>query len=266
MTRPVILTIAGSDPSGGAGIQGDLKVFAAQGCHGASVITALTAQDTQGVHGVLPVPAPFVESQLRLVLQDMHPVAAKIGMLAGADIVRCVAGTLRAEFRGQLVLDTIVASTSGAVLLDPEGVEAMVDLLFPLATLVTPNAVEAGWFLGRNIETLDDACTAAVELLELGASAVLLKGGHLNGPLADDILATPDNLEVLTADRIDTPHTHGTGCALSAAIACRLARGRTLHEAVLEAKAALLQGLGHGSSPGQGIGSPDHSRMQTPVH
>jgi hydroxymethylpyrimidine/phosphomethylpyrimidine kinase len=258
---PIALTIAGSDSSGGAGIQADLKTFSAFGVYGASVITALTAQNTQGVTAVEPVAASFVAAQMEAVLCDLAVGAIKTGMLANASIIEAVARRLRDGPRRPLVVDPVMVATSGDVLLEVDAVDALKRELFPQALLITPNLPEAARLLGTKAAA-DDAQAAeqARALLALGCGAVLLKGGHGTGEAAVDILCDGRGIERLVRPRIDTPHTHGTGCTLSAAIAALLARGVPLREAVARAKAFVWQALeaGRGLGVGRGHGPVDH--------
>jgi len=257
----IALTIAGSDSSGGAGIQADLKTFSAFGVYGASVITALTAQNTRGVQGIESVPDGFVAAQLHSVLSDLEIGAIKTGMLANAGIVKTVARALREAPPRPLVVDPVMVATSGDVLLKPDSVDALKRELVPLATLITPNLAEAAILLGSGeakseAEMLDQSRA----LLALGCRAVLLKGGHATGDSAVDVLADAMGTERLELPRIDTPNTHGTGCTLSAAVAALLARGAALADAVHRAKAYVWQGLQHsrGLGVGHGRGPLDH--------
>jgi hydroxymethylpyrimidine/phosphomethylpyrimidine kinase len=251
----IALTIAGSDSSGGAGIQADLKTFAAFGVYGASAITALTAQNTHGVQGIHAVPAGFVAAQLESVLSDLHPGAVKTGMLADAEIVATVARMLRARPYRPLVVDPVMVATSGDVLLKPEAVDTLRRDLVPLAHLITPNLAEAAILLGTSeAECEAEMLDQARALLRLGCATVLLKGGHAGGEAAVDVLADAAGTERLALARLDTPHTHGTGCTLSAAIAALLARGAPLDEAVRRAKAYVWHALRHGRALGVGHG------------
>jgi hydroxymethylpyrimidine/phosphomethylpyrimidine kinase len=251
----IALTIAGSDSSGGAGIQADLKTFSTFGVYGASVITALTAQNTRGVHGIEAVSAPFVAAQLDAVLSDLDVGAIKTGMLADAEIVATVARTLRAAPPRLLIVDPVMVATSGDTLLEPEAVDALKLQLIPLATLITPNLPEAAILLGcARAENEAQMADQARALLALGCSAALVKGGHASGDVAIDILAAGPDIERFASPRVDTLHTHGTGCTLSAAIAALLAQGATLGEAVHRAKAFVWQGLQHGRGLGVGHG------------
>lgn len=265
---PVVLTVAGSDSGGGAGIQADLKTFAAHGVYGASVLTALTAQNTLGVRGVLPVPVDFVRLQLETVLDDLAVDAVKIGMLAGADVVTVVAAVLTERRAGPVVLDPVMVATSGDTLLDPGAVAAVRDVLLPLADLVTPNVPEAGALLGTGPATSVGECREqAEELLRRSGTAVLLKGGHLgggdSGTESVDVLATRAGTVLVRRERVATSATHGTGCTLSSALAAQAAlhpgpAGRTPDwgslvdpardylQAALTAGARLHLGSGHG--------------------
>lgn len=255
---PNVLSIAGSDPSGGAGIQADLKTFAALGCHGMAVITALTAQNTQGVDAVHLAPACFVAKQIASVFDDIDVAAIKIGMLGSDTIVEAVAGAL-APHRGlPVVLDPVLVATSGAALGDAVVVGAMRARLFPLATLITPNLAEAARFAGTGpLETHEAMEIAARRLVGEGAAAWLLKGGHRHAETADDLLLDGGEMLWFSSPRVATRNTHGTGCTLSSAIAAFLAKGSGLHEAVAQAKAYLDDALagadrlrvGHGPGP-----------------
>jgi hydroxymethylpyrimidine/phosphomethylpyrimidine kinase len=252
---PIALTIAGSDSSGGAGIQADLKTFSAFGVYGASVITALTAQNTHGVQAVEAVPASFVAAQLDSVLSDLAVDAIKTGMLADAGITESVARALRAGPPRPLVVDPVMVATSGDVLLRPEAIGAVKSALIPLATLITPNLAEAAVLLeaGR-AESEAEMRDQARALLELGCRAVLVKGGHGTGDRVVDVLVDASGVEICAGPRIATPHTHGTGCTLSAAIAALLAKGATLPEAVRRAKTFVWHGLQAGRTLGVGGG------------
>ncbi|MDX3977944.1 bifunctional hydroxymethylpyrimidine kinase/phosphomethylpyrimidine kinase [Shinella sp.] len=252
-----ILSIAGSDPSGGAGIQADLKTFAARGTYGMAVLTALTAQNTQGVSGVHLVPPTFVAAQIADVFSDVRVDAVKIGMIASAEIAEAVANSLSSRRGLPIVLDPVMVAKGGASLLAREAVEALTRRLLPLATVLTPNLPEAAALLGEP-EAVDRAGMEdqARRLLTLGPKAVLLKGGHLPGTESPDVLATPDRLHWFEGVRVLTRNTHGTGCSLSSAIAAELGKGRTLVDATAAAKSfiagavrssdALTVGSGHG--------------------
>ncbi|WP_019451116.1 bifunctional hydroxymethylpyrimidine kinase/phosphomethylpyrimidine kinase [Cupriavidus sp. BIS7] len=266
-TPPRTLTIAGSDSGGGAGIQADLKTFAALGCFGMSAITAITAQNTLGVTGVHAIPAEMVAAQIDAVASDIGVDAAKTGMLGAAAIVEAVAAAVDRHGIRKLVVDPVMISTSGATLSDDATSQAMVRLLFPRAMLVTPNLPEASYLLGRRITRRAEMETAAVDLLALGCQAVLLKGGHLedDGPDSfglDDLLMLADGtVRVYTHPRIDTPNLHGTGCTLAAAITSQLARGDTLPDAVGAALDYVAQAIASGARLrlGSGNGPLNHS-------
>jgi hydroxymethylpyrimidine/phosphomethylpyrimidine kinase len=261
-----VLTIAGSDSGGGAGIQADLKTFSALGCYGMSVITALTAQNTTVVTGIFPVSADFVSAQIDAVMSDIGADAVKIGMLHSAELIAAVAEGLKRYNVKKIVIDPVMVSKSGDHLLQTEAVQALKTLLLPLATVLTPNLPEASVLLGRKVEKIADMEDAARDLAALGPRAVLLKGGHLEGKQSPDILyRTGTNgidggaqpAKIFEAARIDTPNSHGTGCTLSSAIAAFLARGLEIEEAARQAKAYISEALkagadyqiGHGHGP-----------------
>ena len=262
MSRPpVALTIAGSDPSGGAGIQADLKTFSALGVYGTSVVTALTAQNTRGVTGVHVVPTEFVTQQLETLVADVRLDAIKIGMLANAGIVGAVGDFLRRHPHDYVVLDPVMVSTSGDRLLDDDAVQAVRDLM-PLASLVTPNLAEAAALLDtRPARTLADMRLHATALQELGAPRVLIKGGHSEGaPEAVDLLLDLDGEMLLRAPRVGTVNTHGTGCTLSSALAALRPQRDSWLEAALDAKAWLTGALAAADrlEIGQGHGPVHH--------
>ena len=245
-----VLIVAGSDSGGGAGIQADLKTVMALGGYAATAVTALTAQNTVGVHAAFPVPPAFVRLQMQVVLDDLGADVVKTGMLGDAAVIEAVADVLRG--RGlPLVLDPVMVAKGGAPLLDPAAVDAL-RAFVPMAALLTPNIPEAAVLLGRAVV---DAEEAAVALLGLGAAAVLLKGGHGDGSLLRDVLATAGGVEVFEGPRIDTRHTHGTGCTLASAVAAGLAQGIGLRDAVerglayVQAAIAAAPGLGAGHGP-----------------
>jgi hydroxymethylpyrimidine/phosphomethylpyrimidine kinase len=258
---PIALTIAGSDSSGGAGIQADLKTFSALGVYGASVLTALTAQNTQGVQGILEVPADFVRAQMSSVFSDLDVDAVKTGMLASADIVIAVAEELARRREVRLICDPVMVATSGDVLLKPDAIAAYRDRLIPRALLLTPNLPEAARLLDAAEAVNEEAMVVQARALRaLGCIAVLLKGGHGQGEAAVDILVIGDNVTRLTARRLDTPHSHGTGCTLSAAVAALLAKGASLEDSVHRAKLYVWRALEAGThlGIGRGRGPVDH--------
>ena len=259
-TVPCVLTIAGSDSGGGAGIQADLKTFMAQRCYGASVITALTAQNTLGVAGIHAPPPEFVALQMRTVLEDIPICAAKTGMLFSALIIEAVAKELQAK-DFPLVVDPVSVSQSGHKLLQDDAVRAMVERMLPLADLATPNRPEAELLTGIAITDRASLFSALERLLDLGAKAVLIKGGHMEeqGGMLTDWLARPGMEPMpLPVARVDTSHTHGTGCALSAAIAARLALGDDLVTSVKNAQTFLNRALASGFAVGRGASPPNH--------
>lgn len=249
------LTIAGSDSSGGAGIQADLKAIAAQGGYGASVITALTAQNTQAVTLAEPVSRAMLEAQLSAVFEDLNVVAVKSGMLPTPEAIMSVAHALREYAPAHYVLDPVMISKSGYHLIPAESVSALVSHLLPLASLVTPNTHEAEALSGMSsIRTVTDMEAAGRRILASGARAVLVKGGHLDHAEAVDVLVTEGGCETFTAPRLAARHTHGTGCTYSAAIATRLGQGQDLGTAIRDAKVFLTAAIEAGLEVGHGIG------------
>ena len=261
---PRVLSIAGSDSGGGAGIQADLKTMSALGCFGMTAITAITAQNTQGVRAIQGLPPALLEQQIDAVVEDIGVDAVKIGMLHDADVVRAVARAIDRHHLERVVLDPVMVATSGDRLIAQETVAVLVAELFPRVTIITPNLDEAGWFVGHAIPTADALEAAARELRALGARGVLLKGGHLSGPVITDLLLDDAGVARWDGDRIDTPNTHGTGCTLSSAIACGLARGLALVDAVAQARDYVRAAL-HASAQwrlGRGHGPLDHGWAQ----
>ncbi|MCX7655175.1 MAG: bifunctional hydroxymethylpyrimidine kinase/phosphomethylpyrimidine kinase [Treponemataceae bacterium] len=252
-----LLTIAGSDSSGGAGIQADLKTFAALGCYGMSVICAVTAQNTESVCAVHPVPVDVIKAQIAAIFQDLRVDGVKIGMMGNAAAIRMVACQLVQYRPPRVVLDPVMVSKSGYSLLEKDAQEVLIKDLFPLVDLVTPNIYEAEVISGKTINNPEDMKRAADAILSLGASAVLIKGGHLDGP-CNDVLMTPHVVRVFSSPRIETPHTHGTGCSLSSAIAALWARGFSLEDAVMNAKYWLSKAIKEGLPIGKGHGPVHH--------
>jgi hydroxymethylpyrimidine/phosphomethylpyrimidine kinase len=248
------MTIAGSDSGGGAGIQADLKTFAALGVHGTSAITAITAQNTVGVSEVFELPPAMVVAQIDAIVGDLGVAAAKTGMLSSAPIIDVVAGAVRRHRLALLVVDPVMVAKGGAQLLRDDAVEALRTTLLPLAAIVTPNLPEAEVLLGRSLPTFEDRRNAAQELVRLGARAAVVKGGHAEGD-AIDVYADSEELFELSAERIDTVNTHGSGCTFSAAIASYLAMGHSTPDAVRRAKAFITSAIefsidvGHGHGP-----------------
>lgn len=257
---PAALTIAGSDSSGGAGIQADLRTFAALEVYGASAITAVTSQNTLGVRGVEVLSPRFVASQIDAVLDDVPVGAIKTGMLASAAVAEAVVVELT-KCNVPIVVDPVMVAKSGALLLDDDAVAVVASRLLPLATLVTPNLAEAERLVGFPVRTVDDQERAARLLVDRGAKAALVKGGHAQGDPVDVLFIGESlTLKKLTSKRVDTPHTHGTGCTYSAAIVARLARGEDLRAAVSGAKAWLTDALRSAPGIGHGVGPVDHLR------
>jgi len=269
---PRVLSIAGSDSGGGAGIQADLKTFAALGCYGMTAITALTAQNTQGVQAIHAVPAPFLREQLSSVLEDIGADAVKIGMLHAVDVVHTVAWAIDHYRLPRVVLDPVMVATSGDALIESSTVSVLVQELFKRVALVTPNLDEAALLLGRPLRETGELEQACADLLDLGAPAVLLKGGHLGGDLLTDVLAVAGQPRAawlrLQGARIASRNVHGTGCTLSSAIAAHLALGRTLQDAVQAAHGYIRAAIaaGAGVQTGQGHGPLNHGHHPLPMH
>ncbi len=256
-----VLSIAGSDSGGGAGIQADLKTFSALGCFGMTALTAITAQNTLGVTAIHGLPAEMLQAQLDAVLQDIGVDAVKIGMLHSPELVRVVAQTIKRYSLDKVVLDPVMVATSGDRLIAQETADVLVQELFPLATVVTPNLDEAGWLIGQTITTTEAMPAAAQALLDKGTRSVLLKGGHLPGNWVADLLLQADGQScLLESERIATHNGHGTGCTLSSAIACFLAQGHELEQTVRQARAYILQAIAAGADvhTGRGHGPLNH--------
>lgn len=252
----VMLTVAGSDPSGGAGIQADLKTATALGVYGSAVITSLTAQNTIGVSAVLPIPASFVVEQYVSVVTDLNVRAVKIGMLGTAEVAEAMADVLRRHLVPAVVLDPVMVATSGDRLVSDDVVDAIRQHLLPLATVVTPNLPEAAALLRRKLAHDEEGmATAALALQQAGAQAALVKGGHLTGSTSGDVLADTDGLTWFRSNRIETTNTHGTGCTLSSAIASFLTYPLPLRQAVQHAKDYLTGALEEGSRQHLGLGN-----------
>ncbi|MGH8874103.1 MAG: bifunctional hydroxymethylpyrimidine kinase/phosphomethylpyrimidine kinase [Acidimicrobiia bacterium] len=260
MTPPVALTIAGSDSGGGAGIQADLKTFAALGVFGTSAITALTAQNTVGVQGIHAVPPEFVDLQITSVLSDLPVAAVKTGMLATAEIIEVVAKRASAGDLPNLVVDPVMVAASGDLLLDRQAEHAYTELLFPHALVITPNLDEATVLVGRRLESVEDMRMAAGELAGSGTSYVVVKGGHLPGEQVVDVVYHEGQITELSAARLETPNVHGSGCTLASAIAAGLASGREPIEAIRRAKDYLTSAIRSGAAwrLGAGRGPADH--------
>jgi len=241
---PIALTIAGSDSGGGAGVQADLKTFAALGVHGTSAITCITAQNPKRVTGIQPIRADMVRRQIEAVFDELPPAAVKTGMLYSAEIIRAVADFFERGKRPPLIVDPVMVSTSGAVLLKPSAIRVLQERLLPLAALITPNLDEAEILTSRKLRNLEDMRAAARELRERFGCAVLVKGGHLRAPhAATDVFFNGHKSRLLVARRVRGVSTHGTGCTYSAAIAAGLARGQNLPHAVRFAKAFITRAI-----------------------
>jgi hydroxymethylpyrimidine/phosphomethylpyrimidine kinase len=267
--RGRVLIIAGSDSGGGAGIQADIKAVTALGGFAMTAITALTAQNTQGVFGVHPVPLDFIRQQVEVVMGDLGADAIKTGMLGDADTIKTVCEALEAFApRAPLVLDPVMVAKGGHKLLADAAVTTLRQRLLPRAAVITPNLPEAEALTGMTIASVVDMRLAAQALLALGVPAVLLKGGHLAGDTLTDLLATPDGIEAFSTSRIQTRHTHGTGCTTASAVAAGLAQGLTLRDAVLRARAyvraaiAAAPGFGAGHGPLNHAVTVDPSRLE----
>lgn len=253
MKLPVAMTIAGSDSGGGAGIQADLKTFAALGVHGTSAVTAITAQNTVGVIDILELPAKLIQQQIAAVVQDMDVLAAKTGMLSSSTIIEAVAEAIQQHALRNLVVDPVMVAKGGARLLRDDAAATLRKRLLPLAAVVTPNIPEAEVLLGRSIETLADRTQAARDLVEMGARAAVIKGGHAEGK-AIDIFCDGSQLVELPAERIRTANTHGSGCVFSAAITAHLALGSEPLAAVREAKKFISEAIANSLEIGHGHG------------
>lgn len=256
-TPPVVLTIAGFDPSSGAGATADIKTIAAHGCYGVAAITALTVQSTSGVRRSEPVDIVLLRESLEELNQDSKISAVHIGMLGTAAVANAVADFLDAAQLPCIVLDTIIKSSSGATLLDDGGVTVLADRLLPLASVITPNAHEAATLTGSPVETVEEMKQAAKQLNEMGAKAVVITGGHLS-PTVDVLLSANGDLQTFKSEKLDTNYTHGTGCAFSTSVACNLAQGRPLAEAVLIAKSFLTAAIANGYPVGKGVNPVNH--------
>jgi hydroxymethylpyrimidine/phosphomethylpyrimidine kinase len=260
---PRALTIAGSDSGGGAGLQADLKTFAALGVYGMSAITSITAQNTVGVQGVFDLPPEFVGLQIDSVVTDIGVDAVKTGMLSNADIIKVVATKVKEHALPHLVVDPVMIAKSGDALLRPEAREALIELLLPLAEVLTPNLHEAQALTGLSIEGLEDMHRAAEVIHALGPRYVLVKGGHLEADpaeagIARDLLFDGQHFVMLEGERFTTPHTHGTGCTFASAIAAGLARGLAVEKAAQEAKAYITEAIRHALPLGHGHGPTNH--------
>ena len=265
-----VLTIAGSDCSGGAGIQADIKTISALGCYAASAITAVTVQNTCGVSAIHPIPAEYVKSQIEAVMTDIKPEAVKIGMINDVEIVRAIASSIKTYRPKFVVFDPVMVSTSGCKLIEDKAIEAIKNELIPLSTIITPNLKEAIVLTGDNLSHADSMIEAGRKILNYGCHSVLVKGGHLDGDDMCDVLCIngDSNPYTFTARKIDSHNTHGTGCTLSSAIATNLALGYTLQEAVNRAKEYVYKGIltGKDIHIGNGHGPLNHFHTPVPMH
>ena len=259
---PIVLTIAGSDSGGGAGIQADIKAISATGSYACTVITAITAQNTLGVSAIFPIPLEHVEKQLDAVFSDLNIVAVKIGMLADSEIIKVVAAKIKQYKPDFLVVDPVMIATSGDLLLQESAISTLKSVLLPLADLITPNLPEGAALIGSDVPTNEDEMGSMIsELRQLNVNAVLLKGGHLEqDENSNDLLIFQDHVEQLTAKRINTHNTHGTGCTLSSAIASYLAQGHDLLQAVKLGKKYISNAIAHADelNIGSGHGPVNH--------
>lgn len=253
-----VLVVAGSDSGGGAGLQADIKTITMMGGYAASAVTALTVQNTQGVADIFDVPARFIADQMRAVLSDIGADSVKTGMLHRRDIIETVCETWEAYGRPVLVADPVMVAKGGARLLHAEAVDAMRQLMIPAAHLITPNMPEAEVLIGRSVETVDDMKRAADRMMDLGARAVLLKGGHGGAAVVSDLLAQQTGFTLFENPRIDTRHTHGTGCTLASAVATGLARELALRDAVAIAIEYVRTAIQSAPGLGQGHGPLEH--------
>ena len=264
-----VLSIAGSDSGSGAGIQADLKTLSALGCYGMTAITALTAQNTTGVQAIHGVPAVFLKAQLQSVLDDIGVDAVKIGMLHSPDVVEVVAWAIDHYGLKQVVLDPVMVATSGDRLIAQETVAVLVSELFPRVQLVTPNLDEASLLVQKNLSQIEELQPAGLELLAMGAKAVLLKGGHVQGDVLCDVLhQSGTDARVFQSTRIHSRNVHGTGCSLSSAIAAYLALGHDMHTAVEQARAFIRQAIASGAAvkTGEGHGPLNHGFAPLVMH
>ncbi len=260
-----VLIVAGSDSGGGAGIQADIKTVTALGGYAMTAVTALTAQNTKGVSGVVGVAPDFIQQQMRVVLDDIGTDALKTGMLHTAEVIDAVCDVLDAlDAAIPLVADPVMVAQSGDSLLEADAVETLKRRLVPRATVLTPNAPEAERLMGQEIRDVTAMTEAAGALLDLGPAAVLLKGGHLDGDVVTDVLATHEGIERFESPRLDTPHTHGTGCTLASAVATGLAQKMSLRDAVVRARAYLYEAIRTAPGLGSGHGPVNHGHTVKP--
>lgn len=254
----VALTIAGSDSSGGAGIQADLKTFQAHGVFGMSAVTAVTVQNTQKVYDIQEILPKIVHDQIICLFDDIEIHAVKIGMVSSIELIQAITKALKAVKPPAIVLDPVMISKSGYRLLNQDAQDALTQYLFPLAEVVTPNIYEAEALIGKKIAGVDDMKSAAIDILKLGSNKVVVKGGHLEEDRATDILYDGQEFKALESQRVETKNTHGTGCTFSSAIAANIALGKEFFEAVTLAKAYITGAIEHSLSIGKGHGPTHH--------
>ncbi|MCD8165521.1 MAG: bifunctional hydroxymethylpyrimidine kinase/phosphomethylpyrimidine kinase [Bacteroides sp.] len=263
---PVVLSIAGSDSSGGAGIQADLKAISALGAYSATAITAITVQNTLGVRAIHPVPPEYVKGQIEAVMDDLSPDAVKIGMINDIEIVRVIAQALKKYQPAHVVFDPVMISTSGSKLINDDAIAVLTSELMPLTDLITPNLDEAEVLTGKKITNLDEMKAAARSLLNYGSKWVLVKGGHLQGEIIYDVLQAQEGDPVIfTGDHIESKNVHGTGCTLSSSIATFLALGDSMPKAVEQAKAYITGAIRHGKDVKVGHGNGPLNHFWKPV-
>ena len=252
------MTIAGSDSGGGAGMQADLKSFAANGVYGTCAVTVITSQNTFGVREVKELPIDLIGSQIDAIMTDIGANAVKTGMLSSSEIIMCVSDKIREYRMENFVVDPVMKAKGGADLINEEAVATLRDVLIPMATVVTPNAPEASVLTGINVADLDSAREAAVRLVSMGASSVVVKGGHFEEGPATDVFYDGSEFRLFTTRRIDTPNTHGTGCTFASAIAAGLAKGNSMRDSVSDAKAYVTGAIRHNFQIGGGHGPLNH--------
>ena len=252
------MTVAGSDSGGGAGLQADLKTFAANGVYGTSVVTTITAQNTLGVREVLELPISLIESQIDSVLTDIGTDVVKTGMLYSSEVIRAVAAKINQYDIGLLVVDPVMKAKGGAKLINDEAIDTLRNVLIPLATVITPNAPEAQDLTGIVVEDIDSAREAAIKLVEMGAKSAVVKGGHFDVGPATDVLYDGEEFRLFTTRRVDTPNTHGTGCTFASATAAGLAKGKSIRDSVSDAKGYVTGAIRYNFPMGNGHGPLNH--------
>lgn len=252
------MTVAGSDSGGGAGLQADLKTFAANGVYGTSVVTTITAQNTLGVQEVLELPIALIESQIDSVLTDIGTDVVKTGMLYSSEVIRAVAAKISQYDIGLLVVDPVMKAKGGAKLINDEAIDTLRNVLLPMATVITPNAPEAQDLTGIVVKDIDSAREAAIKLVEMGAKSAVVKGGHFDVGPATDVLYDGEEFRLFTTRRVDTPNTHGTGCTFASATAAGLAKGKSIRDSVSDAKSYVTGAIRNNFPMGNGHGPLNH--------